>query len=89
MLMPEAKFPKGPALSFQDSPLLIFTHQKPPAAATRGQDSLANRPRAWDDRRLFLREHLYIGPVLGNTVGCLCANIRREMPRGDESVVRP
>jgi hypothetical protein len=36
----------------------MFTKQKPPDPAARGQDSLANSPRAWDDGRLFLREHL-------------------------------
>jgi hypothetical protein len=34
----------------------MFAKQKPPAAAAKGLDSLANRPRAWNDRRLFLRE---------------------------------
>jgi hypothetical protein len=41
-----------------ESHLLIFTNQKPPAAAKRGQDSLANRPHFYDDWRLYLREHL-------------------------------
>jgi hypothetical protein len=38
--------------------LLMFTNQKPPIVAASGQDSQASRPRAWDEGRLFLCEHL-------------------------------